>query len=652
MQHGMAIHPARSRVRTVSSRGKQLVTLSLFLLAKPRGARAFAAPPAFQSWTTSAFTASLPSAPTQTTTPLSRASTGRLVLCDRLRTQPRWQHDHLRSCTCSAEGNISRRGLKFCNSCRSRRGALVRSRTRVRAVPEGSQDMPPEETGGPSREGQPAQEMGGNNGEEFDADLGDAGGRPQQQLGDVVNPFKLALDAGRNLRATLAKSLEQITGTASPLEGVKIRSLEEYEKRLYSPFDTEEEVPTVLVVGATGEMGRVVVRKLLLRGFAVRVLVRNLYSSTLDLLGTGATFAQGDLTNYRSIVDAVSGVDKVIFCAQARDPLQAEMVEYEGLRNLLAAFQDQRVALYGDPYSTKKTLFRFNRPTDRELWDVGMESKGNAMWKANKFGYGTFGSTRMYDFGYATVESQPINLNLAGFSGLAVRCCGDGKAYRVILRDKQYETNRMQFETVIKTKPNKWQTHRLSFSAFDAYRDGEMLQTEVGTELDRSSVQQLAVAYKRQPMDPFSFILSMHFVKVYRTQVEPEFIYVSSAGVPPVTDANYDRILENLKVKNSKCYYNARGEELLRQSGLTYTIIRIEGFNNLPGGVQALEIKQDPEGVGLVSRADAAEITVQCLLDPRACNLALYTTTSRRAPSALDPLQKMSTQLSRLRPNT
>lgn len=34
------------------------------------------------------------------------------------------------------------------------------------------------------------------------------------------------------------------------------------------------------------------------------------------------------------------------------------------------------------------------------------------------------------------------------------------------------------------------------------------------------------------------------FVKVYRTQIEPEFIYVSSAGVPPVTDANYDRILE------------------------------------------------------------------------------------------------------------
>lgn len=61
---------------------------------------------------------------------------------------------------------------------------------------------------------------------------------------------------------------------------------------------------------------------------------------------------------------------------------------------------------------------------------------------------------------------------------------------------------------------------------------------------------------------------------------------------------------------------------------------------------------QDPENVGLISRADAAEITVQCLLDPRACNLALYTSTSRYAPSASDPDQKVSSQLGRLRPNT
>ena len=37
---------------------------------------------------------------------------------------------------------------------------------------------------------------------------------------------------------------------------------------------------------------------------------------------------------------------------------------------------------------------------------------------------------------------------------------------------------------------------------------------EAGMEVDRASVQQLAIGYKREPVDPFNFILSMHFVKV------------------------------------------------------------------------------------------------------------------------------------------
>lgn len=57
------------------------------------------------------------------------------------------------------------------------------------------------------------------------------------------------------------------------------------------------------------------------------------------------------------------------------------------------------------------------RQTDRDLWTMDADSQSSAKWMANKFGYGTFGSTRMYGSGYATVESERIKLNLAGFSG-------------------------------------------------------------------------------------------------------------------------------------------------------------------------------------------------------------------------------------------
>lgn len=54
---------------------------------------------------------------------------------------------------------------------------------------------------------------------------------------------------------------------------------------------------------------------------------------------------------------------------------------------------------------------------DRDLWKVDMASQQWARWSENKFGYGTFGSTRMFEAGYATVESTPINLDLGAFSG-------------------------------------------------------------------------------------------------------------------------------------------------------------------------------------------------------------------------------------------
>lgn len=50
---------------------------------------------------------------------------------------------------------------------------------------------------------------------------------------DVLNPFASALAPYHVSRPMFI---------LCQLEGVKIKSLEEYEKRLYSPFDSEEEV--------------------------------------------------------------------------------------------------------------------------------------------------------------------------------------------------------------------------------------------------------------------------------------------------------------------------------------------------------------------------------------------------------------------------
>lgn len=54
-----------------------------------------------------------------------------------------------------------------------------------------------------------------------------------------------------------------------------------------NPASDDAFVPLVLVIGATGRTGRLVVRKLVRKGFRVAVLVRSLSSETLNLLGSG-----------------------------------------------------------------------------------------------------------------------------------------------------------------------------------------------------------------------------------------------------------------------------------------------------------------------------------------------------------------------------
>lgn len=136
-----------------------------------------------------------------------------------------------------------------------------------------------------------------------------------------------------------------------------------------APPDDDEIVPLVLVVGATGRTGRIIVRKLVLQGYRVAVLVRSLSSATLNLLGSGVTYAYGDMQDYRSLLDSMEDVDKIVFVASSSDP----DAELEGLRNVLRAFQDTRTFTYGEAEATKLNLFKFRRETDFARWSVERE---------------------------------------------------------------------------------------------------------------------------------------------------------------------------------------------------------------------------------------------------------------------------------------
>ena len=68
----------------------------------------------------------------------------------------------------------------------------------------------------------------------------------------------------------------------------------------------------MLVVGATGRVGRVLVRKLVLRGYRVRAMIRKGSSSVGgEGFPRSVEVIEGDVTDYESCRTACTGVDKV-----------------------------------------------------------------------------------------------------------------------------------------------------------------------------------------------------------------------------------------------------------------------------------------------------------------------------------------------------
>ena len=125
----------------------------------------------------------------------------------------------------------------------------------------------------------------------------------------------------------------------------------------------------VLVVGATGSIGRLVVEEAIRQGHKVRVLVRDLRRASK--LPAGAQRVVGDLTLPDTLAAAVDGIDAIVFThgADAGGKAGAEHVSYGGVRNVLAALRGRRVrvALMTAIGVTNRTG-SYNRSTAAHDW--------------------------------------------------------------------------------------------------------------------------------------------------------------------------------------------------------------------------------------------------------------------------------------------
>lgn len=104
---------------------------------------------------------------------------------------------------------------------------------------------------------------------------------------------------------------------------------------------------SVLVLGATGTLGRQVVRQFLNAGYSVRCLIRNRADRPFSfLVDWGAQVVEGTLIRPESLPSALIGIHTVVDCSCARPEENAYAVDWEGKKNLIQCAQKMDIQRY------------------------------------------------------------------------------------------------------------------------------------------------------------------------------------------------------------------------------------------------------------------------------------------------------------------
>jgi hypothetical protein len=334
----------------------------------------------------------------------------------------------------------------------------------------------------------------------------------------------------------------------------------------------------ILVVGATSEVGQLIVKQLLKTGYQVRAIVSNL-DPDRDCLGSEVEIVTANLANPLTLTTAVMGaIGGVIYIS---DPQVAS--GESSLTNLINAAADHL------PVPTERMIFDFTQATGdlRAMWgavdDVVMggisESSVRliddyALFSGNVSteNSGGFASVRTRNF------SQP--LNLSNYQGIKLKVKGDGQRYKLFVRTET-AWDGLGYAYSFDTSSYDWRIVEIPFKDLvPVFRAKTVNNAPI---VDRSQIRSLQIMLSKFEYDsklnpyfnPGLFSLQIQSIQAYGGQPTPQFILMDGEGMND-------------------------GERVLQASKLPYTIVRSAHLDAPTAAMIAVKAIHQPEVVGQV----------------------------------------------------
>ncbi|BBD61465.1 NADH:ubiquinone oxidoreductase complex I intermediate-associated protein 30 [Nostoc sp. HK-01] len=412
----------------------------------------------------------------------------------------------------------------------------------------------------------------------------------------------------------------------------------------------EKSVGVILVAGATGGLGKRVVKRLVKRGYQVRCLVRDI-DKARSILGNDVDLVVADITKPETLNTLVmANIQAVICCTAVRvQPVEGdtanrekyyqgikfyqpeivgdtpENVEYQGVKNLVAAAANHL------PAANEKLVFDFTHPSAelKNIWGalddvvMGGVSSSNIQLTENTAVFAGNVSTANSG-GFASVRTKNFDppFNLSGYAGVELRVKGDGQRYKIFLRP-DVTWDGLGYSYSFDTVANTWINVRIPFAELTPVFRAKTVKDAPPLDASRISSFQLMLSKfeydgaLNPKFTPGGFSLQIESIKAYNGKTAPQFVLVSSAGVtrPGRPGINLDEEPPAVRLNDQLggiLTWKLKGEDSLRASGIPYTIIRPCALTEEPGGQEVI-FEQGDNIRGKISREDVAEICVQAL---------------------------------------
>lgn len=232
------------------------------------------------------------------------------------------------------------------------------------------------------------------------------------------------------------------------------------EVKSQSTNDGGRTVGVILVIGATSEIGELVIRQLIKSGYRVRAAIANL-SLTPFSVPANVEFVQVDLDRSIGLAQLMDGVRSIILCP---DP-----------QNALSVGALDRLITAASTYLSKTRalkLFDFTQQTTdlQTTWgavdDVVMGGVSESGLKQAN-GYAVFSGNVSIDNsgGFASVRTRNFdpNLNLGNYRGIELRIKGDGQRYKFFVRTEA-TWDGVGYAYPFDTNKHEWMTVQIPFS--------------------------------------------------------------------------------------------------------------------------------------------------------------------------------------------